>query len=85
MHARITPGKPRGVACSQTAGEQIRAVAQLPVLLVFVLVLLLHGFDPQIAVATAAATTVVALWSGPVTLAALARRLPVFGELGGAR
>ncbi|WET78990.1 hypothetical protein P3102_33965 [Amycolatopsis sp. QT-25] len=85
MYAMITPRGTRGVACSQTAGEQIRAVAQLSMLLVFVLVLLLHGFDPQTAVATAAATAVVALWGGPVTSAALARRLPGFGEPAGAR
>ncbi|MGW5703862.1 hypothetical protein [Amycolatopsis japonica] len=85
MYAMITPRGTRGVACSQTAGEQIRAVARLSVLLVFVLVMLLRGFDPQIAVATVAAVAAVAAWTGAVTPAALARRVPVFGDQGGAR
>ncbi len=85
MYAMITPRGTRGVACSQTAGEQVRAVARLSVLLVFVVVMLQRGFDPQIAVATAAAVTAVAAWTGTVTPGAFARRLAVFEDQGGAR
>ncbi|WP_158891128.1 hypothetical protein [Amycolatopsis anabasis] len=85
MNAMTMLWKPRAVPCSQTAGEQVRAVAQLSVLLVFVLVMLQRGYDPQTCVATATAVAVLAAWSGTVKPATVGRRLPVLGEWGGAR